>query len=264
MTEGGDRQYGDQFREQSVPPPPPPPWGDQPAQAAQPDQAGAYGQPDQAGAYGQPDQAPYGRPGYPTGEQPPYQQPYAQQLQQGQQPYGAAPPYQQQPYSATPWGTPPPGWGGTPNVTYASWGARAGALLLDVLFTILVYLPGLVVIIVGTATGDTENDVNGPVVLIGGVLLFAAFLWTLWNQGWRQGSQGWSWGKQVVGIKLVRAADAQPPGGWTGIGRLVLRNILGNVTFGIYTLLTYLWPLWDDRNQSLDDKMLSTLVVRAR
>jgi RDD family len=56
----------------------------------------------------------------------------------------------------------------------------------------------------------------------------------------------------------------QPPGGWTGVGRLFLRTLLGNVTGGIYTLLTYLWPLWDDKNQTLDDKMLSTLVVKAR
>jgi uncharacterized RDD family membrane protein YckC len=129
------------------------------------------------------------------------------------------------------------------------------------------------VLIVAFASGDTKTEldgtttvtnVNGGVVAVGVILCVAAFGWQIWNLGWRQGSVGWSWGKQVVGIKLVRESTAQPPGGWIGIGRLFLRYILGQVTFGIYTLLTYLWPLWDEKNQSLDDKMLSTLVVRVR
>ena len=27
-------------------------------------------------------------------------------------------------------------------------------------------------------------------------------------------------------------------------------------------VLAYLWPLWDKRNQTLDDKMVNTIVVR--
>lgn len=242
MTEGtgqnwgrpGD-QYGDQYREQSFPQPPAAPaWEQQPPAAPSFPQA----------------------PAAPAWDQP-AQQPWGQQSHQ-------APAYQQQPYGQqTPWGSPPPGYGGGPAVEYASWGARAAALLLDVLFSVLLYVPGIVVFVIGAVTGETEEDVNGPVLALGGLLMFAAILVMLWNQGWRQGAVGWSWGKQVVGIKLVRISDAQPPGGWLGIGRLFLRAVLGNVTFGVYTLLTYLWPLWDERNQSLDDKMLSTLVVRA-
>jgi uncharacterized RDD family membrane protein YckC len=33
---------------------------------------------------------------------------------------------------------------------------------------------------------------------------------------------------------------------------------------GLPLLLAYLWPLWDKRNQTLYDKMASTLVVRDR
>jgi uncharacterized RDD family membrane protein YckC len=54
-----------------------------------------------------------------------------------------------------------------------------------------------------------------------------------------------------------------PPGGGIGLGRYFVRQLLGGVSAGIYTLLTYLWPLWDERKQSLDDKIFSTLVVRA-
>ena len=60
-----------------------------------------------------------------------------------------------------------------------------------------------------------------------------------------------------------------PAGGVPGdrhprvVGRQFVRGLLGALTLGIYTILTYLWPLWDDLNQTLDDKIWNTLVVRA-
>lgn len=281
MTEGGDqgRQpggYGDSggygdptgYGQQGYPPAPTPPWGDhsgqQPAQPygqpagestgsrsdAYPAVPAPYGQGGDRG-YGQ--QA-HGQPDY--GQQAAAQQGYGQGY--GQQGYGSP-----QGYGQGQWGGPPPGYGTAPAVDYASWGQRALALILDGLFSLLLYLPGIVLLSIGAAMSDS-GDGGGPLIIVGAVLMFAAFVVQIWNTGWRQGAQGWSWGKQVMKIKLVRAADAQPPGGWLGIGRLLLRTALGNITFGIYTLLTYLWPLWDERKQSLDDKMLSTLVVRAR
>lgn len=278
MSEGGDQgrqpggwgqpgdQYGDQYQERSAPPAAPSaPWTDHSGQQAAPQQGWGqqpYGQ-DQPGQQSfnqdQPGQQAYG-------QQPAYgQQQYGQQSYGQQQPYGAAPAYNeatQQAY-ASPWGAPPPGYGAV-NADFASWGARAGAFLLDVLFTILLYVPGFIVIAIAGAASDTGEDPSGGLIALGVLLLVAGFAVQIWNQGWRQGAQGWSWGKQVVGIKLVKAATMQPPGGWLGIGRLLIRSVLGNVTFGVYTLLTYLWPLWDDKKQSLDDKILSTYVVRAK
>lgn len=249
MTEGdrggwsqpGDR-YDDQHRDQAFPPPPGAPWEAGPGSGQQP-----AAEPDPS----------YAQPAPQYGQQPPPSQ-YAQQQ------YGQAPEYQQPAYGQTPWGAPPPGYGGGPAVDYASWGARAGALLLDALFAMLLYLPGLALFIAAVATAENEDDVSGGLIAAGGLLWFAAFLVQFWNHGWRQGEQGWSWGKQVVGIKLVRATDAQPPGGWVGIGRLLLRGLLGTVTSGLYPLVTYLWPLWDERKQTLDDKIFNTYVVRVK
>ena len=275
MTEGGDQgrqpggrggpgdQQGDQQGDQAGYPPPPPPWTDHSGQPAAP-----YGQQQPSSG-----QQPYGQqPTQSFGQQPYGQQQYAPPYQDqgpgrpgyGQQPYGQAPPYPQQGYGQTAWGSPPPGYGGPPGADLASWGTRAGALLLDLLFTFLLYLPGTIVVVIGAATGDSEQDVNGGVIAVGVALYVLALVVQVWNQGWRQGKQGWSWGKQVLRIKLVRTTDLQPPGGWIGIGRLVIRTLLGNVTFGVYTILTYLWPLWDERKQTLDDKILSTYVVHAR
>jgi uncharacterized RDD family membrane protein YckC len=244
----------------------PPPWG-QDAGSGQPysqptgapsGQQPASGQTGAMPAYGE---QPYGQVGY--GQQPYGQQPY------GQQPYGQQQ-YPQQAYGQSPWGSAPPGYG-RPDVTYASWGARAGALILDGIFGALLAVPAIIAF--GLAFGDAEtttnldgttsvSNLNGALIAVAVVLAIAAAAVVIWNQGWRQGAQGWSWGKQIVGIKVVSEATGQPPGGGTGIGRLFLRNLLGIVPF--YTIVDYLFPLWDEKNQTLDDKMLSTLVVRAR
>jgi uncharacterized RDD family membrane protein YckC len=236
MTSGGDQ--GQQPSGQGYPPPPPLPPEDSGQGGASPQ---GWGQDPGQQAYGQQG---YGQQGYGQGYgQQGYPQPYGQ-------PYGQ------------PWA--PPGYGGMPPVEFASWGQRAGAYILDGLFSLALYLPGIIILIVGAVQTDNGNEgVGGTLIAVGAVLMLAAFAVQVWNQGWRQGAQGWSWGKQVMKIKLVRTTDAQPPGGGLGIGRLLLRNVLGNVTFGIYTLLTLLWPLWDEKNQSLDDKILNTYVVRA-
>jgi uncharacterized RDD family membrane protein YckC len=231
----------------------------------------SYGQePGQLQSWQQPGQGPYpsappyGQAGQQYGQQYPptahQPDPYAQN------PYGQ---YPQSPYPQAPWAGPP---GFTrPPVQLGSWGSRAVALLLDVLFAILMYLPGIIVLIVAFATADatteldgttTITNINGSLVALGVALCLVALCWQIWNQGWRPGAQGWSWGKQILGLKLVREATLQPPGGWIGIARMLLRGFLGNITGGIYTVLTCLWPLWDEKKQTLDDKILSTLVIR--
>jgi uncharacterized RDD family membrane protein YckC len=294
QQEYGQQEYGQQGYAQ-------PGYGQQPAgeqQVPQPGQQGygqqPYGQPgyDQQ-SYGQQQppqpsgqqgygQQGYAQPGY--GQQPGYaQQPYGQQPGYGQQGYGQPgygqpgygpagqypqTAYQQNPYAQAPWA--PPGYGAQ-TANLASWGIRAGALLLDGLFACLVSLPGVIVLIAALASADTETDaagtttitdVNGGLLALGIVLLLLAVVFQFWNYGWRNGSKGCSLGKQVVGIRLVSIATRQAPGGWVGLGRFLVRNLLGALTGGIYTILTYLWPLWDEKKQTLDDKIFSTLVVR--
>ena len=253
-----------------------------PEQGQEPD----YGS--QPQPYGRPPQEPYGQP--PSGQPPSYSQPpsgqppaygqppqYGQapygQTPYGQTPYGQAPPYSQPPYPqqypAPPyggaWGA-PPGIGLPPGVRLASYGQRAAALLLDALFGFLLAIPGIVLIIIGVVRAEDRGSFDGvstTLIVLGALLEVAAVIVQLWNQGWRQGAQGWSWGKQVLRIKLLRIADGQPPSGGVGLGRLLVRGLLGGVTGGVYTVLTYLWPLWDERRQTLDDKIFSTIVAEA-
>ena len=270
----GQQPHGQQpYGQQEYGQPPGQPYGEQPyGQQSYGQQQ--YGQPPGQQGYGQPPygEQQYGQQGY---AQQGYGQPgYGQQQAYGQPPYGPAgqyPPaaYQQNPYAQAPWA--PPGYGFAP-VNYASYGSRAGALLLDILFTFLVTLPGIIVLIAAFATAQTETDAAGTTTITdisGGllglalVLLLLAVVFQFWNSGWRNGAKGCSLGKQVVGIRMVSMATGQAPGGWVGIGRFLIRNLLGAVTSGVYTILTLLWPLWDDKRQTLDDKILSTLIVRA-
>ena len=68
-------------------------------------------------------------------------------------------------------------------------------------------------------------------------------------------------GKKVAGTKLINIETGTPPGGAKGLGRSIIPSALGAFSSGIYQLIDYLWPLWDDKNQRLTDKMFSTQVV---
>ena len=145
----------------------------------------------------------------------------------------------------------------------ASYGQRVAAYLIDALIALLLTVPGTVLIVVAAVAAD-DGDVNGGLIALGVVLILAGVVVHVWNQGWRQGAVGQSWGKGIMRIRLVRMADGVPPGGGIGLARYFLRQLLGNATGGVYTVVDLLWPLWDERRQTLDDKIVSTLVVEAR
>ena len=85
---------------------------------------------------------------------------------------------------------------------------------------------------------------------------------------WKQATPG----KLLLGLR-VRLRDDPGP---MPLGTVLLRwlgqyavGILGIVPFvgrpsGLYSLLDYLWPLWDDKKQAIHDKIAKTNVVRIR
>ena len=70
--------------------------------------------------------------------------------------------------------------------------------------------------------------------------------------------KGQTLGKTWVHIKVVREADGNVPGVWLALGRDLLQSLLTPVTL----YLNLLWPLWDSKNQTLHDKVCSTVVIR--
>ena len=82
----------------------------------------------------------------------------------------------------------------------------------------------------------------------------------------RQGEHnGQTWGKQWLGIRVVRE-DAYPVTAGTAFIRDVIMQdlvfgVIGSFVCYVPTLLDGLWPLWDDRNQALHDKVANTFVI---
>jgi uncharacterized RDD family membrane protein YckC len=157
--------------------------------------------------------------------------------------YGAPSPYGGQP------GPPPGQYGAMPGAPYASWISRVGATLLD---AIIVFVPLIVLVIIGAAIGHGVGTVIVILAYIAGVVF------SLWNQVFRQGTTGQTLGKQVVGIKLIREQDGQP----VGPGMAFVRGI-AHILDSIPCDIGFLWPLWDAKNQTFADKVCSTVVVSA-
>lgn len=205
-------------------------------------------------------QSPYGPP--------PGQQPYGQQQQPsyGQQPYGQQPgqSYGQQPYGAAGGGYGQPGAYQQPQ-SYAGWPLRVGAYLIDYVITLLVSIPMIIGFVWAFAGADTSTDASGNTTVDGGVnaggivlivigsLLVLAF--QIWNRWIKQGTTGYTIGKGILGIKLIREADGQPIGALMAFVRDIA-HILDGICY-----IGYLWPLWDAKRQTFADKILSTIVV---
>ncbi|KHL19160.1 putative RDD family membrane protein YckC [Mumia flava] len=221
-------------------------------------------------------------------QQPP---PHGDEPGTGQQPppgYGQQPPsgYGQQPQYGQPPQPPQYGqYGGdgsayvqpeyVPPTPYASWIARVGAYLLDYLIVlVLALIPAvigvvLVAVSVTTTTESTststtaQSEVTNAGLFAFGMMLLVlsgivAIGFDLWNQGIRQGTKGQSLGKQVVGIRVIEIATAQPQGAGKGFLRWLLLVILFNACF-----LDVLWPLWDKKKQTWHDMIVSSVVVQA-
>jgi uncharacterized RDD family membrane protein YckC len=152
---------------------------------------------------------------------------------------------------------------------------RLGARMLD---SLILGFIGLIVIavIVGAvaAGGGLENiefdDQTGE--MINGEGLIAAIyaglgLLIVVNLGYEIALialRGATLGKQIVGIKVVREQDGQPPGWGPSLLRFLI-PLVGSFACGIGQILVYLSPFFDStgRNQGWQDKAASTVVIRS-
>ncbi|WP_086839641.1 RDD family protein [Amycolatopsis kentuckyensis] len=191
---------------------------------------------------------PYGQQSF--GQQP-GGQPQFGQPQPGQAPYGQPAPYGQQ----APFGQPAPfGQQGTPfgpPRNYASWGQRALGWLIDV-------GPILVLYVLLTPLFFVFGNVGSLWVLVGVLGWLGQIAWTVYNRWITQGNTGQSMGKRYAKIKLVREDTGQP----IGPGMAFVRDLAHAVDSAI-CYVGWLWPLWDDKSQTLSDKIVGTVVVNA-
>jgi RDD family len=210
------------------PPPPPPPSGGYPP----PPQGGGYPPPPPAGGgYQPPPQAGAGFPPAPAGPGP-----------------------------------------ALPQDAYTPWFTRVLAYLID-------YIPYAIILGIGwglllgtretACITDTSEYDLGEFCATGastiGQLSIAlagivAFAYLVWNLGYRQGTTGSSIGKGIMKFKIVSEKTGQP----IGFGMSVVRELLYLVAAGICGILwivAVLFPLWDQKRQTLVDKIISTIAL---
>ncbi|HEY8308202.1 MAG TPA: RDD family protein [Lapillicoccus sp.] len=134
-----------------------------------------------------------------------------------------------------------------------------GALLLDYLLILPGWLLAFFGLVLATpSTGSRSRAASGGpsvgvvLALVGYALMLGL---TIWNRYIRAGRTGQSWGKKVVGIRLVRESDLRP----IGAGMASVRDIAHIVDGFFYQ--GYLWPLWDPKRQTFADRICSTVIL---
>lgn len=146
-------------------------------------------------------------------------------------------------------------------VGYAGFWQRFGAVLLDGIFTLLLtILPGIVVggvlylIVIPENPTDTEKDDALQIAVYGwyAVSAVVGFLYY-----WIGNARGGTWGKRVVGIRVVSIHDGKP----IGLGRSFLRYLISLLGSGAL-YLGWLWMIWDKKKQTWHDKAAGSIVVR--
>ena len=155
----------------------------------------------------------------------------------------------------------PQGWEGRP---LASWGSRVGAALLDGLILLIPVVVLIIVIVVIAAGSDVGAVVTGVISALAYVLAALFYAPVLMARAAERNGQ--TWGKQIVGIRVIRDTGQPIDIGYGFLREFVVKNLLFGVVggwfFGIPTLLNYLWPLWDDQNRCLHDMIVKSHVVR--
>jgi uncharacterized RDD family membrane protein YckC len=162
---------------------------------------------------------------------------------------------------------PPPAIPPMPRTSYAPWGRRVLASVIDFAPTLvgsIVYLVGYIVLTVQTLSdpdrlGSTPSFLSfvNPAMIVGWVIMFAALPWNIYNRWIRAGRTGQSLGKRVAKLTLLSEQTGAP----LGAGMAFLRDLVHTLDGMAY--VGYLWPLWDEKRQTFADKLMRTVVLPA-
>ena len=199
------------------------------------------------------------QPGEPGSSPPPAPPPGAQPPPAPPPPGPEAPPGYGGPVPPGGWeqpiGVQPQRWGGA---ELSGWGRRAGAYILDAIFTSIVSWVG-----VGLIFADSEA-LGVILFLVGLVVAFFYFPLTMMREGEHNGK---TLGKQLLGIRVGRDGGESVTFGWALLRQFVviylLFQVVGGFLFGIPWLVDVLWPLWDGENRALHDMIVKSHVLRA-
>jgi uncharacterized RDD family membrane protein YckC len=139
---------------------------------------------------------------------------------------------------------------------YASWGRRFAAYVVD----LLIILVPLIVLIAAVVAADPSEDSAAWFVVIAAYIgtIVLPFLYFTYFHG---ETSGQTLGKRLLRIRVVSDETGRSIGFGRAFGRYAIIAVFG--FFFIPVVLDYLWPLWDRKNQTLHDKVVGSVVVRA-
>jgi uncharacterized RDD family membrane protein YckC len=148
---------------------------------------------------------------------------------------------------------PPPGYiqpGAPTSATgsYASFGQRFAAYVLNVLPGIAIYIVGG---ILAAILGKIAGALGGLMLLVTWLAAVATALYTFYLDGTDQ-----SPGKAIMGIRVISEQTGTSIGGGMGIARYFVHMV-----DALPCYLGFLFPLWDAKRQTFADKILNTVVV---
>jgi uncharacterized RDD family membrane protein YckC len=216
------------------------------------------------------DETPQGAPGAPS----PWQVPVAPPAGPGMPGAAPPPPYggypgvgAPPPYGAYPGvGAPPPygamGPAGPGGTQLASYGLRLAGWLIDAILLWVVLALVLWPLHAYRRIHNTGN-VHGMSLHANGVgILIPAVVVILYGMFLCGSNRGQTLGMMIVKVRVVDANTGGPIGIGRALGRGAFEYLMAAIIF-IPWVVDMLFPLWDQRRQTLHDKVTSSVVVRA-
>ena len=150
---------------------------------------------------------------------------------------------------------------------FASWGDRVGGYIIDSLLVLgamivlNLVLGGMfagMIGVFGRSSGAASGASSGLCCLWLVMFPLASILVGLYNRVYLVSTRGSSLGQGVMKLKVIDANGNLLTQGNAFI-RLLVQAAFGFVP--LLPLLDLLWPLWDDRCQTLHDKAVSSYVI---
>lgn len=146
---------------------------------------------------------------------------------------------------------------------YASWGDRVVGYIIDSLFVgaamlVLFLVLGSVFGSLAAMGGESSGFAGGMCCTMIIIFPFATLLVGLYNRVYLVSQRGYSIGQGVMKLKVIDANGQLLTQG-SALIRLLAQAALGFIPF--VGILDLLWPLWDDRCQTLHDKAVGSFVI---
>jgi uncharacterized RDD family membrane protein YckC len=151
-----------------------------------------------------------------------------------------------------------------PGATYAQWADRVVGFLIDML--LVGAGMGVLYAVVGSAlalmAGAGSNIAGGMCCMMIVLFPLSSLLVGLFNGVYLVAQRGSSIGQGVMNLKVVDINGNLLTTG-TALIRLLARVGLSFVPM-VGPLLDLLWPLWDDKHQTLHDKAVGSYVLKLK